>query len=89
MIPQIVRAIVELAAAIVLVVGPILLIQYYVSRARNDGSPVGIGLRAIQVIVAVMATPAIIILALEGVISADVIGTLFGGLLGYVLSPKE
>ena len=89
MIPQIVRAIVEILSALMLVGGPSALIWYYATRKRPTGDPVGIGQRAIQVIVAVMAAPAIIILALEGVIQADVIGTLFGALLGYVLSPKE
>jgi hypothetical protein len=46
----------------------------------------GIGARVIQFVVALSILPTIIILALQKVLDGATIGTLIGGLLGYVLS---
>lgn len=51
---------------------------------RRDGK--GMGLRVIQFTALVTVLPIILILALEKMISTDVIGTLLGAIVGYVLS---
>jgi hypothetical protein len=45
-----------------------------------------IGIRTIQFMAIAFIFPVIIILALEGVLSAETIGTLIGTVIGYVLS---
>jgi hypothetical protein len=88
-ITALVHGAVEIAAAIVLVIAPLWLIRWYTRRTHTDGRPWGLGRRALQVIVIVMMVPAVLILALEKIIDAALIGTLIGSLLGYVLSPKD
>jgi hypothetical protein len=46
----------------------------------------GLGARIIQLCAVVMLFPAILILGLERILDAATIGTLIGGLVGYVLS---
>lgn len=46
----------------------------------------GIGARTIQFVSISFLIPAIIILAMEKVLSGETVGTLLGGIAGYVLS---
>lgn len=46
----------------------------------------GIGARTIQLAVVIMAFPTILILGLERILDSATIGTLMGGVFGYVLS---
>ena len=71
---------IEIAAAVVLISGPILVIG---DRLRSGK---GIGARIIQLLAVLMVIPAILILALEGTIDGATAGTLFGTLIGFVLS---
>lgn len=64
------------------------LIRYYLTRTGDNGKFVGVGLRAIQMTVAVITAPIILILALEQTISHETTGVLLGTLLGFLLSPK-
>ena len=74
------KNIVELIAGAAILVGPIAVI---VERVVADR---GIGARAIQFAAVVMLIPTIVILALERIIDAPTVGTLIGGLSGYLLS---
>ncbi len=65
------------------------LLRHYMTRLDKDGKPMGIGLRAIQMVVAVLVAPIVLILALEGGISQECAGILIGTLLGFILSPKD
>lgn len=79
--PQTVKTVVELVAIAMwpLGVGAIFW-QRWVS-GKN-----GLGARVIQLTAVIMLFPAILILGLEGILDAATIGTLIGGLVGYVLS---
>ena len=46
----------------------------------------GIGARFIQLVCVVLIVPAIVILAIQKILTADVVATLFGAITGYVLS---
>ena len=46
----------------------------------------GIGARVIQFISISFLIPTVIILAIEGILSGETVGTLLGGIAGYVLS---
>ncbi len=89
MTSETVRAAVEILMALFLVAGTAVLLRYYALRLDKDGKPMGIGLRAVQTVVSVMLVPTVLILSMERIIDSSVVGTLLGGLLGYVLSPKE
>lgn len=70
--------IVEIIAAVTMVTG---ILGILVTR-RNKG----IGIRVIQFSAVVLVLPIILILAIEKLISTDVVGTLLGAIVGYVLS---
>ena len=88
MTPILVRGIAELAAVALLLFGSLMLIRHYTTRERKPGDPMGIGWRAIQTIGVTMAVPTILIAALEGIISHDVAGALFGSIIGFVFAPR-
>ncbi|HEV2738715.1 MAG TPA: hypothetical protein VGU66_09065 [Candidatus Elarobacter sp.] len=54
-----------------------------VSRIRTGK---GLGVRAIQFLAVTIGIPVIVILALEKVVDGAVVGTLLGGVFGYLLS---
>jgi 4-amino-4-deoxy-L-arabinose transferase-like glycosyltransferase len=74
------KQIVELILGAAILVGPIIVI---IERLIGDR---GLGARAIQFAAVVMLIPAIVLLALEKIIDAPTVGTLIGGLSGYLLS---
>ncbi len=53
---------------------------------RLRSGKTGLGARVIQLCAVVMLVPAIVILGLEGIFDSATLGTLIGGLVGYVLS---
>lgn len=81
------RFYVELIAALTV---PVCFIAVIVHRMKRE---MGMGYRAIQFLALGAVLPIITILALEKVIDAGVVGTLFGTVVGYVFStsaqPKE
>ena len=74
------RLIVEIALTLIMVGG------IYGIFAERKRAGRGIGVRIIQFSAVLLVVPAIVILALEGVLESEVVGTLLGAVLGYVLS---
>jgi uncharacterized membrane protein len=74
------RVLLELIAALVMVVGVIGIL------AERWRSKRGIGTRVIQFLGVVLLVPVVFILALEQVLSDATAGTLIGALAGYFLS---
>src|SRR5438132_154604 len=72
--------IVELTAAGLMVIG---LLAVFINRWKTDK---GLGARAIQLLAVIFVIPAILILALEKFLTAETVATLFGTLIGYLLS---
>ena len=85
-IHEIVIRVVEVIAALAMLSG--VWVLYY----RIKHAPAGItkwpplGARAVQFVTVTMGVPPILILGLEKVLDGAVVGTLLGGLFGYVLS---
>ena len=67
-----------LAAAI-----PVAIIAIIWNRTKSNK---GLSVRAIQFLAVALFLPAVCILALEKVLEGSVVGTLFGGMLGYLLA---
>jgi hypothetical protein len=82
------RGALELGFAAFALIGGGYLLRHYTTRVGDDGRPKGIGLRAIQMTVAVLTAPVVLILALEGKLSQEGTGILLGTLIGFILSPK-
>ncbi len=74
------KGIIELLAAGIMVAG---LIGIFIERIITKR---GIGVRVIQFLAVTLIIPAILILSLEGVLEAQASATLFGTIVGYVLS---
>jgi hypothetical protein len=55
-------------------------------QKKGDDDWRGIGVRVIQLTAVVLLFPLILILGLEKVLDSSVMGTLIGGLVGYLLS---
>jgi len=78
---QAVKSIIELIAVAMWPVGIGLIFwQRYWSGTK------GLGARIIQLTAVIMLFPTIVILGLEKILDAATLGTLIGGLVGYVLS---
>ena len=78
--PQIVRSVVELIAAFMMPAGVGLVFW----EAKSSGR--GLGAWAIQYTAVVILGPLIIIMALEKVLEANIIGALLGAMFGYLLT---
>ena len=74
------KATVELIAALIMVGGLASLMYDRIHFKK------GIGVRAIQFLCIVFIVPSILILGLEGILNSEVVATLFGAVIGYVLS---
>ena len=72
--------IVEIIAAGLMVLGVVIIMVHRIKLGM------GIGARVIQFVAVVLVVPAILILALEKVLSAETTATLFGTITGYLLS---
>jgi xanthine/uracil permease len=72
--------IVELIAASLMVLG---VAAVFINRWTSDK---GLGARVIQLLAVILVIPAILILALERFLTAETVATLFGTLIGYLLS---
>jgi hypothetical protein len=70
----------ELIAAVVMVGG---LVGILIERCRSGR---GVGVRTIQFLCVTFVVPAMLILGLEGILTTEILGTLFGAVIGYVLS---
>lgn len=46
----------------------------------------GIGIRVIQCLCVILLIPSVLILSLEGLLSSEIVSTLFAAVVGYVLS---
>lgn len=81
---------IEVGLLIVMFVVPGLVVWSRVRKHESDGaSPRGIGVRVIQLVSLFLFTPLIGILALEGKISGETVGSLIGVAIGYILSGVE
>lgn len=74
------KGIIELLAASIMVAG---LIGIFIERLITKR---GIGVRVIQFLAVTLIIPSILILSLEGILEAQASATLFGTIVGYVLS---
>jgi phosphatidylserine synthase len=72
--------IVELLAAALMVIG---LLAVFINRWKTGR---GLGARVIQLLAVIFVIPAILILALEKFLTAETVATLFGTMIGYLLS---
>src|ERR1700689_1043228 len=66
--------------------GAVLFLALILINRTKDGNHKGIGARIIQLCVVVLIFPTILILGLEKVLTGETLGTLLGGVMGYVLS---
>ena len=80
MTPEALKTVVELAAATMILLGPVLVIAERWKSGRGPGA------RSIQLCAVVMLIPTILVLALEKVLEPATVGTLIGALTGYLLS---
>ena len=74
------KSIIELALIVFMTIGLIGIFQNRIKTGK------GIGKRIIQFTGLLIIIPSIILLTLEGIIKAEILGTLFGAIIGYVLS---
>jgi nitrogen fixation/metabolism regulation signal transduction histidine kinase len=70
----------------VTVIGVLVLVAMYRKASENKERRTRFRRRSIQFLAVGLALPAILILALDGVFTKDVVATLFGAFFGYVLS---
>lgn len=62
---------------------PISIIVFFVQRIVSSKN---IGIRTIQLMTVLLLIPSILLLAIAKIISSEILGTLFGAIIGYVLS---
>lgn len=62
---------------------PLSVIGFFVQRIVRNKS---IGIRTIQFMTVLLLIPSILLLAITKIISSEILGTLFGAIIGYVLS---
>jgi len=74
------KSLLELIAIVIMAGG---LVGLLVERFKSKR---GIGVRAIQFLCVTLIVPAMLILGLEGILTTEILGTLFGAIIGYVLS---
>ena len=74
------NTVIVISCLIIMVVG---LICIFVERFIRKK---GFGVRIIQFLAIVLLIPAIIILAIQEILQSETIATLFGAIIGYVLS---
>jgi hypothetical protein len=87
--PTIANTVIELAFGIFALGAAGFLLRHYMTLHDTDGKPIGISLRAIRLIVAVLVAPIILILALEDAITKEAVGIILGVLVGFILSLKD
>lgn len=75
---------IELITALIMPLG-----LYIIYKTRTQGQGKGIGIRVIQLAAVVLIIPSIFILALEGVLTTELVATLLGTIVGYILSGFE
>lgn len=79
--------IVEYAALLIMLVGLVGVFHNRLRGIKNDKPYTrGIGARVIQLVAVILVVPAILILGLAKVLSGETVATLFGTLIGYLLS---
>ena len=62
---------------------PLSIIGFFVQRIVSNKS---IGIRTIQFMTVLLLIPSVLLLAIAKIISSEILGTLFGAIIGYVLS---
>ncbi len=87
--PTIANTVIELAFGIFALGAGGLLLRHYMTRLDADGKSIGISLRAIRLIVAVLVAPIVLILALEDAITKEAVGIILGVLVGFILSLRD
>ena len=75
-----IKELLEIGAVIIMIGG---VAGVFVERMRSGK---GIGVRVIQLLSVVLVVPVVLILALEGVLGGETVGTLLGAIVGYILS---
>ncbi len=80
------NACIEVALVTAIFTAPIALLVHRTIAKKDDGSHFGIGVRVIQFLGVAMLVPAVTLLALERLISGEVVATLFGAFVGYLFS---
>ena len=76
---------IEFPLLILAVGGPIIVLLCRLSRCGGTEEPKGIGVRMIQLIAVLILVPVIAVLALEGSLTGEGVGTLLGAVVGYAL----
>lgn len=87
--PTIANTVIELAFGIFALGAGGFLLRHYMTLHDADGKPIGITLRAVRMVVAVLVAPIILILAMEDAITKEAVGILLGILVGFVLALKD
>lgn len=77
---------VEIPLLAFLLTAPLYTIWKRLSLKKADGSPFGLGHRAISLISLLVLVPVLSILAIENVLPKDALVSLFGTIVGYTLS---
>ena len=77
---------IEIPLLLFLLTAPLYTIWKRLNLKKADGSPFGLGHRAISLISLLVLVPVISVLALENVLPKDALVTLFGTIVGYTLS---
>lgn len=65
---------------------PIAFLIHRTIAKTKDGAHFGIGVRSVQFLGVAMLIPAVTLLAMEHLISGEVVATLFGAFVGYLFS---
>ena len=76
----------EGALIILMILGPAYTLYKRLNQTKQDGNPMGLGQRVIQLVALFILVPAIVILALESILPKDALVSLLGTIVGYSLS---
>jgi hypothetical protein len=74
------KAIIEIGAMIVMVVGVVGIAYDRIASKR------GVGLRVIQFLGLILIFPTVLVLSLEGILEKSAVGTMLGALVGYLFA---
>ena len=77
---------IEYALVAAMISAPTVFLIHRTFAKKSDGSHFGIGVRAVQFLGVAMLLPAVTLLAMEHLISGEVVATLLGAFIGYLFS---
>ncbi len=76
----------EVPLLALMLLGSFYVLHKRLNLKKQDGNPMGLGQRVIQLIALIILIPAIMILGFEGILPKDALVSLLGTIVGYSLS---